>query len=316
MGQLFHHTIKLITVILLLSSSLWVYAASTRITMLISGESRLYYDAVDGVSEQLDDVDGLEYNILTISGFNNRSIQDINKNSDYIIAVGTKALRYISSVDTSVPVLNILVSKRNYQVIINKKQIAKKYSVIYLEQPTERLLLLTKLVSGERLKNIGMLFGPTSVSERADYVSAANKLSIQLVTQIAKSDKSSLDMIESLIKDSDAYIALYDRAVLNRKIAKWLLYMANVYRKPVIAYSKSYVEAGALAAVYTTPTEAGRSAGDWVIENIKNNKAKLWNRYPQRFTVNVNRRIATKLNLSIDDLDVITAKIKSAEVKR
>jgi len=284
--------------------------------MLISGESRLYYDAIDGVSEQLDDVDGLEYNILTISDFNNQSIQDINKNSDYIIAVGTKALRYISSVDTSVPVLNILVSKRNYHVIINKRRNARKYSVIYLEQPTERLLLLTKLISGERLKNVGMLFGPTSVSERADYVSAANELSIQLVTQIAKSDKSSLDMIESLIKDSDAYIALYDRAVLNRKIAKWLLYMANVYRKPVIAYSKSYVEAGALAAVYTTPTDAGRSAADWVIENIKNNKAMIWNRYPQRFTVNVNRRIATKLNLSIDDPDVITAKIKSAEVKR
>ncbi len=311
-----HPIIKLTTAIFLLCFSLWGYTdTTTKITMLLSGESRLYYDAVDGVTEELDSMSGLDYELTTISDLENIDIKEIGKKSDYIIVVGTKALRFITSTKLPTPTLNILVSKRTYQFISKNSKSKRNYSVIYLDQPAERLMLLAKLVLNSRVNNIGMLFGPTSVSEKQDYISAANKLRLKLVSKEESSDKASLDVIESLIKETSAYVALYDRDVLNRKIAKWLLYMANVNRKPVIAYSRSYVEAGAVAAVYTTPTDAGRSAANWLSENINSTRRKIWNRYPQRFTVDINKRIATRLNLSIDNPDVISAKIKAAEVK-
>lgn len=317
MIRTFQHTLQLITATLLLFVSLCGYAEPpVKITMLLSGESHLYYNAVDGVKEELDKTPGADYDITTVTDINDIDINKINSNSDYFIAVGSKALRYISATEISIPVLNILVSRRNYQAISKKSLLAKNSSVIYLDQPAERLLLLAKFVLDKRARKIGMLFGPASSDEKNDYMHAANQLSLELVAQVEKSEKASLDVIESLIKSSDAYIALYDRKVLNRKTAKWLLYMANVYRKPVIAYSKSYVEAGAIAAVYTTPADAGRSAASWVAENTRSSKTVLWKRYPQRFSVDVNRRIATKLNLSIDDSDVISSKIKNAEVKK
>ena len=316
MIQRLHKNIRFVITIFVLFFSLWSYAGSpVRITILLSGESRLYYDAVDGITEKLDAVVGLEYELTTVRDLNDNSINEVNKNSDYIVVVGTKALQAIASKGTAVTTLNILVSKRSYQIISDKSQNTKNFSVIYLDQPADRTLLLTKLILRGNANKVAMLFGPTSVSEKEDYVRIAKRMSLQLIEKVITTDESSLDVIETLIKQSDAYVALYDRKVLNRKIAKWLLYMANVYRKPVIAYSKSYVEAGALAAVYTNPIDAGRSAAAWLLENIKNSRAVKWKRYPQRFTVDINRRISAKLNLMIDDSDIVSARIKAAEVK-
>ncbi len=315
MIQLLHKNIRFVITIFVLFFSLWSYAGtSIRITILLSGESRLYYDAVDGVTEKLDGASGMEYVVTTVRDLSDNSIDEIKTNSDYIVVVGTKALQAVATKKIPIPTLNILVSKRSYQTIRRGRENAPNISVIYLDQPAERTLLLAKLILQGGANKIGMLFGPTSASEKKDYVSNAKKLSLRLIERVEKTDKSSLDTIEELIKKSDAYIALYDRKVLNRKIAKWLLYMANVYRKPVIAYSKSYVEAGALAAVYTKPIDAGRSAAAWLVENIKAGQPVKWERYPQRFTVDINRRIATKLNLLIDDSDVVSARIKAAEV--
>ena len=315
MNRLFSHFIKFIVSIVLLVVSLYGHAESSpKITILLSGESQLYYDAVEGIKERLNKVVELKYTITSVSEFVNHPVSNFTDDQDYIIAVGTKALKYLSISDVSIPSLNILVSRRSYQSVPKTDSIQNKTSVIYLDQPAYRILMLAKLINSEKKNKLGMLFGPTSVSEKSDYVNAASALSLQLNSQFEDSNESSLDVIESLIKGSDAYIALYDRKVLNRKIAKWLLYMANVYRKPVIAYSKSYVEAGAIAAVYTSPLDAGRNAASWLLENINNNNTVVWDKYPQRFTVEINRKIATKLNLSIDDTDVISAKIQAAEV--
>lgn len=314
MIRILQQYVKFTIVLLLLLFSQWLHAQSpVRITVLLSGESQLYFDAVAGITERLDDTPNLKYKLTILRGIKNQSTSEIKATSDYIIAVGTKAFRHVSLENISIPTLNILVSKRSYQTIIKKSPSAIKSSVIYLEQPTERLLLLAKLALKDNAKKIGMIFGPTSVLEKHEYMVVANKLSLQLISKIEVTDKISLDVIEKLIKTSNAYIALYDQKVMNRKTAKWLLYMANVYRKPVIAYSKAYVEAGALAAIYTTPADAGRSAADWLYENIKNNKNIIWKRYPLRFSVDINRRIASKLNLFIDDQDVIKANIKAAE---
>jgi len=310
-------SIKLFITILLLCVSPWGYAESpVRITMLLSGDSQLYYNAVDGVEEELNKILGLEFKISTVSDFNDREINEVNISSDYIIAVGTKALRYVASSRTTVPVLNILVAKHTYNAISQNSDQEQDYSVIYLDQPAERLLLLAKIVLGTRSNKIGMLFGPTSVSEKSGYTVAAENSSIRLISRVENAENVSLEVIESLIKETDGYIALYDREVLNRKIAKWLLYIANVHRKPVIAYSKSYVEAGAIAAAYTTPLDAGRSAAGWIVGNIQSTKPIVWKKYPERFTVDVNNKIAAKLNISVEDSDVISAKIRNAEVKR
>lgn len=302
---------------MLLSASFGLNAApSISISILLSGESQLYYDAVDGISQKLDSAIGLDYDIKTMSDFNNEASAGEYASSDYIIAVGSKAARYIASSTkrTSASVLNILVSKRSYQAIYKDDENTSQQSVIYLDQPAERILLLAKLIVEDSNAKIGMLFGPTSSLEKFGYLSAAKKLSLQLIAKQENSSKASLDVIESLITTTDAYVALYDREVLNRKIAKWLLYMSNVHRKPVIAYSKSYVDAGAVAAVYTSPFDAGISAANWLIDNIKSDNKKIWKTYPQRFTVSINRKIATKLNLVIDDADDIATKMKLIEV--
>ena len=308
-----HAIIKYVIAVVLLSVTICGHA-NTNVTVLLSGKSQLYYDAAGGLEQALNNTEGVDYSISIISDLSAADRKAIDSASDYVVAVGTRALQFVVTSQLSSPVISILVPRKTYQTLVGKTH--RDISVIYLEQPPKRFVLLSRFILKERLTKLGMLFGPDSITDRTDYVTAASDLAIQLVSLKSKSANASLEAIESVIKDADMFVALYDREALSRKTAKWLLYMANVYRKPVIAYSRSYIEAGALAAVYTMPVDAGKMAAEWILENNNHQRVLVWQRYPDRFSVDINRSIASRLNIIVDDAEIIKNKIKVAEVKK
>ena len=110
-------------------------------------------------------------------------------------------------------------------------------------------------------------------------------------------------MLTPVIGHSDAFLAVPDRAIFNRSTAKWILLMSFRQQIPLSAYSKRYVDAGAIAAVYSTPETVGWEAADWVnrfsFEHLPEPA------YPQRFDVSVNPATARSLRLQLPSLSAI-----------
>jgi len=304
--------------ILLLCVAVTVRAAGderVNISVLLSGDSRLYYEAVSGLENALEEQVSVHYQLRTFDDINSQPANEMYRGADFIIAVGSKAARLVMQNPTDTPVLSILVPRQSYNSIVrsNSDSNAGKHSVLYLEQPASRLLSLAKIVAGVQRPAVGMVFGPTSKQQRDEYLNESEKLSVDLSYIEEENDKRSLDAIKSLVENTGVYLALYDRKVMNRKTAKWLLYIAGIKRKPVVGYSQSYVDAGALAAIYTSPYESGENAVDWVIENLANGGNAVWNRHPDLFTVSINRKTARKLNMSLDSPNKISEQIRERE---
>jgi len=306
---------------ILLCTSSFVSSAENgqiKISVVLSSDSRLYYEAVEGIEDTLDNSSIAQYKLKTFNNIQRTRAEDVYENADYVIAVGSKAANYVIQHPTQKPVLSILVPKQSYRTLVNTagRELGSNYSVLYLGQPASRLLALAKIVTGHNKNGVGMVFGPSSKQQLDAYLSEAEKLSINLSYIEEDNDKRALDAIKNLVSSTSVYVALYDRKVMNRKTAKWLLYLAGVNRKPVIGYSQSYVDAGALAAVYTSPYQAGENAVAWLSENSSGNKDITWNKYPNLFAVKINKKTMRKLNMILASPGSIETKIRESEARK
>ncbi|MGE0372659.1 MAG: hypothetical protein AB7Q01_12290, partial [Gammaproteobacteria bacterium] len=103
---------------------------------------------------------------------------------------------------------------------------------------------------------------------------------------------------------NDVILAVPDAEALTPNIAKWLLYMAYQKEIPVIGFSKAFVDAGALGAIFTTPEQIGRQAAEIVLRAVLQARDKrdvVWKlpppQYPVYFNVEINDSVARSLKL-------------------
>jgi ABC-type uncharacterized transport system substrate-binding protein len=140
---------------------------------------------------------------------------------------------------------------------------------------------------------------------------------VELNEAVVDEDANPVPIIEDLIKDNKALLAVYDSVALNPNISKWLLYLAYQHRVPVIGFSRAYVDAGALAAVYSTPEQIGRQAAEIVYDYIEGNSGSLpLQIYPKYFSLGLNRSVARSIGLSLPDEDLLLQQLIQAEEGR
>jgi len=277
----------------------------TRIAIIISGPSEINLGAVRGFKERVVQLVTGIVDIKTIDiAANNNVDENIYKDTDYLITVGSESIHKILQDGASLPVISILVPEITYKTfarnIYGNNPVPDNYSVIYLDQPEERILRLARMIVDNPEARIGMAFGEQSISKRKHMIKTAKKLGIELVHNKIENEKDVVKEMSKLLNASDVFIALYDSRVLNRRTAKWLLHAAYKYKKPVIGYSNAFVRAGAVAAVYSTPDMFGTMSAEWLAERINGRAVKRWIKHPDKFTISVNRSMSRQLGLRID----------------
>lgn len=116
------------------------------------------------------------------------------------------------------------------------------------------------------------------------------------------------------LQESDAFIAVADNVVSNRKTVQNLLLTTYRQKVPVIGYSRAYVRAGALAAVYSTPEQIGRQAGELVGGLMKKEKWSLpAPLHPRYFSIEVNREVARSLGISVPRTKSIEKRLRAVD---
>ncbi len=231
--------------------------------------------------------------------------------TDIIVAIGTYAMEQ-AAVDARVPVLNILVPRQSYESTrLRAKLDSRQYSAIYLDQPISRQLRLIKAALPNR-DALGVLLGPSSQDRLKPLQQAAREQKVGVSAEQVTTEEDIIPALKRLFTSADVLLALPDPLVFNKHTAQSLLLTSYRAQIPLIAYSKSYVSAGALAAVYSTPAQIGQQAAELLVRLMQAKTLTLPSpQYPKYFSVSVNYQVARSLGLIIESEAALLEQIKA-----
>jgi ABC-type uncharacterized transport system substrate-binding protein len=174
-------------------------------------------------------------------------------------------------------------------------------TVLYLDQPLARQLELVRLVI-PRARKIAALWGPESAQMRSELAAQSHSMGMSLADQRVESGNLA-KALKQVLDDADVLIALPDAQIFNSATVANVLLATYHARVPVIAFSPSYVKAGALLALYSKPEQIGTQAGT-IAAALASGKHVEPQYFPNEFVVGVNDSVARSLGYTIDPTEL------------
>lgn len=196
------------------------------------------------------------------------------------------------------PTLVTMIARSRFETL-RKAYPQAPLSAWLLDQPLERQLRLLRAVLPER-KRVGLLLGANADAEARLHGVAAD-FGLSLATRVVRNDKEVIASLEEVLSASEVLLALPDPMLTSPTAARSILLTSYRYQKPIIAFSRAYVTAGALAAVFITPEQVAGDLIDWL--RSQNGKPLVLPppRDPVSFEIAVNRQVARALGINVAD---------------
>ncbi len=218
------------------------------------------------------------------------------ESTSLVVALGVDAANAaIQAQESSAPILCVLIPKLAFESLTAGKKEARKVSAIFLDTaPSRQLELIRQLLPQAR--RVGTVLGGVSLKDRDPLRAFARDRGLTLQAEVALRDTELYAALRSVLSDSDVFLAVPDPVVINASTAQNVLITAFKSQVPVIGYSANYVKAGALAAVYSTPSQIGLEAGQVVNAHQRTNNLPA-PKTPRYFTVGVNASVLRSFGL-------------------
>ena len=272
-------------------------AHAADILVLLSEDSAAYRDVADNFRLQLaQDRPALTIAVETLGGVGNQPEGE----SKLVLSVGLRAAQAALELRSRAPILATLVPKDGFDALSHSALAERRLiSAIYLDQPYSRQLALIKLAFPER-ERVGVLLRPGEQSKQDALLAAAKAQRLQLVSAVVGSDNALLPALERVLSTSDVLLALPAPLLYNKNTIQSVLLTSYRYRDPLVGYSQALVRAGALVALYSTPSQIGRHAGEMVVRSFSAGTLPL-PQYPKYYSVSINHQVARSLGIPAPD---------------
>lgn len=243
------------------------------------------------------------YKFSTIRQDAKHEIDNAIARADIIVTVGAGAAAEVMSRNPKSRLITSLITDSAFS------SLAKKYygstsaaflagvSVICLDQPVKRSIRLAKMLMPEAT-DAGLMLGPASYGKEEEFSRQVKKAGMTSTMVKFSAAENPILAIEPVLKKSDVFIPVPDSRLINIATAKWILQLSYRYRVPVIAYSKAYLNGGALAAIYSSPENVGRQTADLI--NRGKQFPNVGGRHiPAYFSIEFNSSVAAYLDVSL-----------------
>ncbi|MDH4234205.1 MAG: hypothetical protein OEV15_03600 [Gallionella sp.] len=226
-----------------------------------------------------------------------------------IVAVGMKATE-LAAAQTGTPVLAVMVPEPGYQELLaqdSRQKPARAISPIYLNQPWDRQIDLLQAALPER-RRIGLLYSPGTRIDVEDLRKQIDKRGGLLVAQPVSSPDKLYPSLESVLGNSDVLLAVPDNAIYSSSNIRNTLLTIYRHGIPLVGISQSYVNAGALCAVFSTPDQIAEQASATIMSFLRNERLPD-PQYPTDFTIAVNRQVARSLGIVLPSPETIRSQM-------
>ncbi len=286
--------------------------AYTGVTIVLSASTKVNLEFVDEFKQELLDA---KYTNLRVKVIDLETAEKlvVAENSELVIALGVKALGASSKLSYSTPVLGVFTPLPTYNnLLANSKRVLGNFSAIVLDQPNARRLLLIKTIL-PNVKSVGVLLGPTSMQDADNLKEMGEKIDINIHQENVYQESELIPKLSTLLESSDALMALPDPFVYSRETAQSILLTTYRHQKPVFGYSQSYVQAGALAAVYTNTKQLAKQAAEIAMQSQQAIGGLPPPQTPKYFSVVLNRQVGRSLKIQLTDEEMIHKKMVEIE---
>lgn len=282
--------------------------AKENIVILTSSDSPLYEEFISSFKQHADTptLQNTEVNTVVI-GEQNLAVKI--EQANLILAVGVHATETAIKLRGKAPILSTLVPRITIEALKNRLKPQGPLFVVYLDQPPDRQLRLIRAILPDA-DRIGIPLGTFSNHLANEFLFVARSLQLDLLLTQASDDP--LAAVIKTLPSCDAILALPDASIYNQSTVRAIL--LNTFRAdvPLFGYSQAFVEAGALAGIYSSPAQIGRHAAE-LADRILANQQVAANNYPKYFTVKTNRQIAQVLNIKLASDDNLQASVIAGE---
>lgn len=231
-----------------------------------------------------------------------------------VVAVGTRALESVLAAPGDFPVLATLTTRSGLDRVLGAWPTARvRVSAVVLDQPLPRSIELARLLVPEAHR-FAVLLGTDS---RAAWnaLQAHRFEPLQWRTDSIQDESELHRRLVDLLPGADVFLALPDRVAFNPRTAQNVLLTTYRYRVPVIAFSPGYVQAGALAAVYSTPRQIGAQTAVLLDRLVRGASAGTI-QTPGEFSVAINVQVARSLGLTPLPENEVHERLKAQEGSR
>lgn len=197
-------------------------------------------------------------------------------------------------------VLNVLIPEPGHEKLKDDfphRAGSKTFSAIFLDQPIERHLRLIKAMLPNK-HHIGVLIHKTPVIDLPDLRHRAAKHKLVLHEKQFSEENQLYPALQEILNSSDVLFALPDISIYNVSTMRNILMATYRTGDPVVGFSQSYVKAGALAAVYSTPEQVAEQAVKAILQYGETRTLPAA-QHPQLYEVLVNEQVAYSLGLTV-----------------
>jgi ABC-type uncharacterized transport system substrate-binding protein len=212
------------------------------------------------------------------------------------------------------PVLHALIPASTYAHVRERRAAlghGGPTGALVIDQPLERRLALVRAAFPEA-RRLAVLLGPASRG-LAPGIRAAVGGRWELALEEVSATREVVPALEGLLRPGGVLLSFADPVVYNRETVKSILLTSFRYRVPVVGFSQSYVRAGAVAAVYSTPEQIGEQLGGLLADLLGAPSRHLEELVrPARWSLALNRRVARSLGLDLPREEALQAALRAA----
>ena len=284
-------------------------AASDSISIIYTGEKSYTRKVIDQLYKELD---SLPISINTINLKHESLARAPLSNSSLIISLGTHATQETLKLKSKLPLLSLLIPSQAYTSLKNYRSADTPWKVIFIDQPISRQLHFIQAIFGNK-KTIATILGPYSKSIENKLKKAAKRNGQNIKIESVKTNKQLIHSLRSLIQSSDILLAVPDPITFNRKNIRSILLMSYHQGVPLIGFSRSYVKAGAIGAIFSEAEKISSQAADIIKEYLNNKVFTSSTIYGRDYAIALNKNVARTLDIYLPSKETIHKKMLRLE---
>ena len=231
------------------------------------------------------------------------------KPSDLYIAIGMKAGLEIAS--KGVATLCLQIPKAGFEAIqrdFPAKGIPR--SAIFLEQPKDRQATFLRALF-PKATHVGLIH--TNIfPDMHELEQALAEQKFKLHRQQAEPGEALYPALEVVLRKSEILLAWPDPEIYNIATMRNVLLVTYNKKVPTIGFSPSFVKAGGLVALFSTPQQIGQQAVR-MVEQFVGTGSLPKARYPDEYEFIVNMQVARSLELQLKDSETIRSQLRDGK---
>lgn len=263
--------------------------------IIYSPDSTLQSDIIQKLSENLKNK---RPNLIVSKVQQGVKITGINNDTDIIIGIGSEGIQSANQHYPKTTKLFISTDPEKFRLDKNKND-----AILYMTQSYCRQMQFIKLINDD-WKVISLLNSQTKPVSTKDIKQCAKKYGMKIYSVNTSAEDNMTANVKTALNNSDALLALPDKSVYNSNTVKNILLTSYRYRKPVIAFSRNFVNAGALASIHSSVEQVAQSASILIERYYElDRRFEKTINHPQLFDISINKQVFRALDLSPPDID-------------